>query len=215
MPKVLLLSYDADARKERAAAFESAGFRVSAAEPAWPESRDLASSFDPDVIALDCGRIATHCREIGEKLRKSAQTRDLPLVLFRVADADVERTRLEVPGGVVAFEHELIERLRSAVLTRFANLARAESEASRAKAAPAKAAVETPRPSAAAEPAPKSDVRKVAAKSSSKSKPANAAAPKKAPASKAAPKGKARTPKAPREPAKAAAKASPKTAAAR
>lgn len=123
MPKVLLLTYDAESREPRRKDFEDAGFSVATEEPSWPGVLAAASQFTPDVIAVDCGLLPSHCRDTAEALRNNTATSGIPLVLFRVAEHEVERTRLKVPGGVVSFGYELVDRIRSAALTRLAHLA--------------------------------------------------------------------------------------------
>jgi CheY-like chemotaxis protein len=130
MPKVLLLTFDTESREPRRKDLEEAGFTVAIDEPSWPAALEAAKRFQPDVIAVDCGQLPSHGRETAAALRTTSPADAVPLVLFRVADHDVERTRLKVPGGVVAFDWELLDRLRSAALTRLAQLAAQEDEPS-------------------------------------------------------------------------------------
>jgi CheY-like chemotaxis protein len=130
MPKVLLLTFDVESRQSRRQDLEEAGFSVAVEEPSWPAALEAAKRFEPDVIAVDCGQLPSHGRETAAALRTTPPADAVPLVLFRVADHDVERTRLKVPGGVVAFDWELLDRLRSAALTRLAQLAAMEEEES-------------------------------------------------------------------------------------
>ena len=190
MAKVLLLSFDAESVGGRVSFFENAGFQVMAAEPSWPSCLQVVKSFEPDVIALDCAKLPSMCRQTGAELRKAPLARDLPLVLFRVADADIEQTRLQVAGGVVAFEYELTDRLRSAILTRVANQARAESEANRAKeeaAASKRAAKEAVLSSKRAEKEAAEATKRAAKEAAKAPKKAGKSAP-----SKAAPQAKAK-----------------------
>ncbi len=197
MPKVLLLTFDAESRAGRQRDFEQAGFTVAVEEPKWPAAYDKAQKEKPDVIAVDCAQLPSHCRETAEALRTGAQTRNLPVVLFRVAEHDVERTRLKVTGGVVAYEYELIDRLRSAVLTRIANQAAEESAAERA-AAEKKAARRAARPAAAKKAAKPKAAAKKAAKKPAAKKPAKKPAAKKPAAKKPAKKPAAKKPAKPK-----------------
>jgi CheY-like chemotaxis protein len=182
MPKVLLLTYDVESRDPRRKAFEEAGFAVEVEEPAWPAALEAAKRFAPDVIAVDCGQLPSHGRETAEALRTTAATNAIPVVLFRVAEHDIERTRLKVPGGVVAFDYELLDRIRSAALTRLAHLAALQpavpdrprprpgaAPAAGAKAAPPKV---VPAPKAAPAPVPKTGAPATEARRSAPRRPA-------------------------------------------
>lgn len=185
MARVLLLSFDPESLPSRRRSFEEAGFTLGVEEPGWPRALEAARKLQPDVIAVDCEKLPSHARETAEALRRSAETRDVPVVLFRVADHDIERTRLKVPGGVVAFEYELIDRLKSAALTRLANQAAAESAARAARSAAA--------PRTAAPASARAEPRKAAAKKPAARKPAARKAPARKPARAARPAHRATT----------------------
>lgn len=126
MPNVLLLSFDPASIGPRTRLLETAGFSLQICEPSWPACLEMTQAFLPDVIAVDLGKLPSHGRSVAKALREHRETRDIPLVLFRVASHELETTRLQVPGGVVAFDYELVDRLRSAALTRLAHRVREE-----------------------------------------------------------------------------------------
>lgn len=200
MPKVLLLTYDVESREPRRKDFEGAGFTVAIEEPSGPASLEAARRFAPDVIAVDCGQLPSHCRETAEALRTNAATGGVPLVLFRVAEHDIERTRLKVPGGVVAFDYELLDRIRSAALTRLAYLA-AQVPLPVEKPAPRPAPALAPAVAAAPAPSPPGNGARTAATpirpAAPESRAVRSASREAAPVRKAPARAAARSAKAP------------------
>lgn len=100
MARVLVVSWEGDARSQVVAAFDEAGHEVESAEP-----RDaavaVAKSSQPDVIAVDLGDQPAFGREVSRVLSKTKATRDIPMVLYGV-DAETEpRARTAAPRALL------------------------------------------------------------------------------------------------------------------
>ncbi|MEW5848557.1 MAG: hypothetical protein AB2A00_07065 [Myxococcota bacterium] len=100
MARVLVISWEGDARTQVIEAFDEAGHEVEQEEPR-DSAVGKAKSMLPDVIVVDLGEQPAHGREVARVLAKTKATRDLPMVLYGV-DAETEpRARTAAPRAVV------------------------------------------------------------------------------------------------------------------
>lgn len=106
MPKLALLQFDTDpacaARREAVAA---SGMTVVEGEPRWPAFFDLVSLERPDVIVIACAILPQHAREAARYLGDGFNTRNIPVFLVDVPNADYNETRSTAPRATI------IERL--------------------------------------------------------------------------------------------------------
>ncbi len=100
MPLVRLISWKEDLAQERAALLKNARFEVDASPLNTSRLIGCIKANPPSAIVIDLDRMPSHGLAVGTVLRRSASTRQIPLVFAGGADEKVARIRRELPDAV-------------------------------------------------------------------------------------------------------------------
>jgi len=91
MKRVMLVHWNAEESKERAARLRRAGYRVVChTEEGGGDPLRSARANPPDAFVVDLGRLPSHGRAAAVWLRQNKKTRDVPVVFI---EGDPEKTR--------------------------------------------------------------------------------------------------------------------------
>jgi hypothetical protein len=114
MPRVRIVHWRKGEESQLVEVCRECGFEVEHEELAFPLLVKALRATPPDAVVIDLARLPSHGRDTAFALRRSKQTRHIPLVFVDGEPQKVEVIRRQLPDATFASGKQLCSRLRTA-----------------------------------------------------------------------------------------------------
>jgi CheY-like chemotaxis protein len=112
MPRLFLVHWNKKEALERARGLRASGWTVTMETGDGGVALKTLREKPPDVVVISMSRLPSHGREVGEALRWTKATREIPIVVVDTKPEDLEKTRKKVSGAIETTSAKLPEVLR-------------------------------------------------------------------------------------------------------